>query len=330
MKMRNPSLSLCAFDGLDSVSLMDLAVPELGSGEALLQTLVSPINPADLNVLEGKYGRLPVLPCVPGTEGIARVVAVGAGASGRLSLGDRVVLPSGYGAWRTLGVAQVEELVVVPESLDEMQAAMVRINPATAWCLLREIVSLDGGWVLQNAGNSGVGHAVRSLGRQLGIRVVSFVRDADAAARLREGGELAFTDDAASVEEVRSAPWFGEGAELALNAVGGESALRQANLLRAGATHVTYGAMARQPIKVPNGLLIFKNLAFRGFWVSEWFSRVGLERGRQLVAELLARMASPDWIPLPVHSEFSVTQFADALRTAQSGVRGKVMMRFSR
>lgn len=328
--MRNPSLSLAAFGGPDAVSLTDLSVPEPGTGEVLLRTLVAPVNPADLNVLEGRYGRLPPLPCVPGTEGIASVVGLGSGVGARVKLGDRVVLPLGYGAWRTFGVADENDLVVVPKLLDDLQAAMVRINPATAWCLLRELVSSDYGWVLQNAGTSGVGHAVRSLGRQLGVRVVSFVRDPEVAARLRAAGELVFVDNDESMAEVRAAAWFEGGAGLALNGVGGESALRQANLMRVGGTHVTYGAMGRQPLRVPNGLLIFKNLVFRGFWVSEWYARVGREQGNLLVSDLLERMARSDWIPLPVHSEFEVVAFGDALRTARSGARGKVLIRFSR
>ncbi len=327
--MENPTLSLGDFAGSDSVSLVEGGCPEPGFGEVLLRTVLSPINPADLNVLEGKYGRLPALPCVPGTEGVARVVALGAGVGGCFRVGERVILPAGYGAWRTLGVAKAESLVRVPERLDDVQAAMVRINPATAWCLLNEMAPLDGGWVLQNAGSSGVGHAVRSLARQLGVRVVSFVRDAGVAAEMRAGGELAFVDEDASVAEVRGASWFGGGAALALNGVGGESALRQANLMQSGCSQVTYGAMGRQPLRIPNGLLIFRKLAFRGFWVSEWYERVGLERGNQLVASLLDRMLSPDWISLPVYAEFPVEDYSEALRQAAAGVRGKVMLRFS-
>jgi trans-2-enoyl-CoA reductase len=33
---------------------------------------------------------------------------------------------------------------------------------------------------------------------------------------------------------------------------------------------VTYGAMSKQPVALPSGLLIFKNLSFDGFWVSKW------------------------------------------------------------
>jgi trans-2-enoyl-CoA reductase len=327
--MENPSLVLAGFGGADSVSLVDGGKPEVGFGEVLLRGILSPINPADLNVLEGKYGRLPSLPCVPGTEGVARVIGLGDGVGERFKVGDRVVLPAGYGAWRTYGVAKADHLVRVPEGVDDAQAAMVRINPATAWCLLHEMVSMCGGWVLQNAGGSGVGHAVRSFGRQLGIRVVSFVRDAAVAARMRAEGELAFVDEDASVAEVRSAQWFGEGAVLALNGVGGESALRQANLMQSGGSHVTYGAMGRQPLRIPNGLLIFRNLVFRGFWVSEWYERAGHGRSHHLITSLMDRMLSPEWIPLPVHAEFSRENHAEALRLAAAGVRGKVMLRFS-
>ena len=58
---------------------------------------------------------------------------------------------------------------------------------------------------------------------------------------------------------------------LGLNAVGGESALRLANCLAPGSTLVTYGAMSLQPLKIPNGLLIFKDLRFRGIWINKWY-----------------------------------------------------------
>ena len=45
--------------------------------EVQVRLLAAPINPADLNVLEGTYGRLPRLPSTPGTEGVGVVVAVG-------------------------------------------------------------------------------------------------------------------------------------------------------------------------------------------------------------------------------------------------------------
>jgi mitochondrial enoyl-[acyl-carrier protein] reductase / trans-2-enoyl-CoA reductase len=43
--------------------------------------------------------------------------------------------------------------------------------------------------------------------------------------------------------------------------------------LAPGSHLVTYGAMSKQPITLPSGLLIFRNLVFDGFWVSQWGDR---------------------------------------------------------
>ena len=52
----------------------EVDVREPADGEVLLEVEYAPVNPADINVLEGKYGTLPTLPCVPGVEGVARVL----------------------------------------------------------------------------------------------------------------------------------------------------------------------------------------------------------------------------------------------------------------
>lgn len=39
-------------------------------------------------------------------------------------------------------------------------------------------------------------------------------------------------------------------------------------MLAPGGVHVTYGAMGMQPVSVPAGLLIFKDIRFVGFWLS--------------------------------------------------------------
>src|SRR5213075_1844764 len=58
---------------------------------------------------------------------------------------------------------------------------------------------------------------------------------------------------------------------LGLNSVGGDSALRLANCLAPGSTLVSFGAMSLQPLKIPTGLLIFKDLRFRGIWINKWY-----------------------------------------------------------
>src|SRR5439155_4931234 len=104
-----------------------------------------------------------------------------------------------------------------------------------------------------------------------GLRTVNFVRRVELIEEMRAAGaDVVLLDDDESAKQIRDATG-GADIRLAFNAVGGESALRLANALAPGGTIVTYGAMGRQPLRIPNGLLIFKDLRWRGFWVTQWY-----------------------------------------------------------
>jgi trans-2-enoyl-CoA reductase len=62
---------------------------------------LAPVNPADINTVQGVYPIKPSLPGTPGSEGIAEVIAVGPEAK-NLKLGDKVI-PNKQPAstWRT-------------------------------------------------------------------------------------------------------------------------------------------------------------------------------------------------------------------------------------
>src|SRR5688572_14696898 len=49
--------------------LEDVEISSPGPDEVRVRVLAAPINPADLNVIAGKYPVLPPLPGVPGVEG---------------------------------------------------------------------------------------------------------------------------------------------------------------------------------------------------------------------------------------------------------------------
>jgi len=62
----------------------------LKDSEVLLKFLVSPINPSDLNMVEGVYGIKAVLPAVGGNEGVAVVTQAGSSVK-TLKPGDWVI-----------------------------------------------------------------------------------------------------------------------------------------------------------------------------------------------------------------------------------------------
>src|SRR5213082_931117 len=237
--------------------------PEPAVDEAIVATRAAPINPADINAIEGKYPGRREVPAVPGFEGAGLVVEVGADVS-TIAKGALVILPHNIGTWREALAVEASELVAVPPEIEPVHAAMLKINPLTAWLLLHGYVDLArGDWLIQNAANSAAGRAVIQIARELGFKTVNVVRRAELIDELRaEGGDVVLVDGEKLRDEVKTAT-NGEPIRLGLNAVGGESALHLANCLAFGGTLVSFGAMSLQPLKIPTGLLIFKDLRFQ-------------------------------------------------------------------
>lgn len=291
-------------------------LPPPAPGEVRVRVLYAPINPADVNVLQGTYPRRPVLPGTPGVEGV-----------GELESGERVLLPGGWGSWREEGNVAASALIPLPAGLDAQQAAMLRINPPTALRMLRDFVSLQSGeWIVQNAANSGVGRCVIQLSRHFGWRTLNIVRRPDLAAELTAlGADIVLVESPDLAAQIATAT-NNAPIRLALNAVGGESALALANVLADSGVLVTYGAMARQPMRVPNGLLIFRDIAWRGFWITRWFDRATPAETAAMFAELGALLAAGA-LHVPIEAVYPLDEIATALAHAQRPQRGgKVLL----
>ena len=310
------------------LQLEEQPLPELGSDQALVRLTAAPINPADLNQIEGKYPIRAPLPATPGFEGAGIVEAVGQ-AVRDLGVGTQVILPHNVGTWREAAVLKADQLIAVPDEIVPEEAAMLKINPITAWRMLHDFVRLEpGDWVMQNAANSAVGRAVIVICRELGFRTLNVVRRAELIPELRDaGGDVVLLDDddlrAASAEATD-----GEPIRLGLNAVGGESALRMAKIVAPEATIVTFGAMGLQPLRVPNGLVIFKNLHFTGFWVNKWYEQASAGE-RAETFERIFDLAKRALLKTKVEHTYSLGEFAPAVERAGQGERaGKIIFKF--
>ena len=309
------------------VRVEHLDLPALGAKSARVRILAAPINPVDLNVVEGKYPVRPELPGVPGVEGVGVVEEVGAEGK-KLRVGDHVLLPHGLGSWREAAVvADADEaLMALPLEVPAVQAAMLRINPATALRMLRDFVSLaPGDFVIQNAANSAVGRLVIQIAKANHWRTINLVRRPELIDELRAlGGDAVLLDNDEVKDQIAGASG-GAPVRLALNAVGGDSALRVANALAPGGTHVTYGAMGRQPLRIPNGLLIFKDLRWRGFWITQWYREASRQAEANTFQELLA-LAKRGLLDTPVERIYPLSEAVAAVKhAAQSQRAGKIL-----
>ncbi|RKP27684.1 hypothetical protein SYNPS1DRAFT_12310 [Syncephalis pseudoplumigaleata] len=335
------------------LSVRDVPLPPLTRRSVHLGMLAFPINPADINQVEGVYPirahRLDSEPAlhVGGNEGVARVLAVGDEAAAHVQPGDWV-LPAtpASGTWRTDMMVDYTQIVRLPrhEALTLLQAATLSVNPCTAYRMLKDFVDLaPGEVVLQNGANSAVGQAVTQIAHAWGLHTLNVIRDRPDFDQVAQQLKSIGADCVIRDTEMRSAEtqqWLQSVAgsqppRLALNGVGGKSAQNLARLLGVGGTIVTYGAMSRQPFMFPASAFIFNDLRARGFWMSRWTEErvAGRDAAKQAMLGDLVEMMRQGQLAGPraelttwgdeADAAASLACFMGAVQKAGSSMAGK-------
>ncbi|XP_076008753.1 enoyl-[acyl-carrier-protein] reductase, mitochondrial [Genypterus blacodes] len=263
-------------DPTQVIQLEDLDLPSIGPKDVLVKILAAPINPSDINMIQGTYAILPDLPAVGGNEGVAEVIEVGSQVNS-LKAGDWVIpKDAGLGTWRTAAVLAEDDVISLPNDVPILSAATMGVNPCTAFRMLSDFEDLKpGDTVIQNAANSGVGQAVIQIAAARGINTINVVRDRPEFTELSErlkaiGANHVIKEETLRRPEVKELFKICPKPKLALNGVGGKSATELLRHLQVGGSMVTYGGMAKQPVTVPVSALIFKDVKLRGFWVTQW------------------------------------------------------------
>jgi trans-2-enoyl-CoA reductase len=206
---------------------------------------------------------------------------------------------------------------------------MLKVNPITAWRMLHDFVPLRSGeWLIQNAANSAAGQCVIQIAKELGYKTVNVVRRAELVEELRAlGGDVVLVDGENLRDEVAAATQRAP-IRLALNAVGGENALRVAKTLASDGTMVTYGAMSLQPLSIPNGMFIFKNLRFTGFWVNKWYDAATPQQRAETFWPLFD-MAKRGLLQTKVEKTYPLSEAKAAIAHAMQEKRqGKIVFEF--
>ena len=99
--------------------------PEPGPGEVRIRVRAAGLNFADTLMIKGQYQDKPALPFVPGMEVAGRIDACGPGVAG-FAPGERVMAALGHGGFAEAAVCPVEDVVRLPDSMDDVDRRRVR------------------------------------------------------------------------------------------------------------------------------------------------------------------------------------------------------------
>ena len=306
---------------------IEIASPAVA--QALVKLLRASVNPSDMGMIGGTYGRLRALPAVAGREGIGEVVEVGADVA-NIKVGDIVRIPEEPGVWAQYHLCDASQLMKLPADLDHDMLAMSFINPPTALCVLDSFVNLKAGdWIIQNGAGSALGYFMIQICRARGIKTINMLRNAkQKEVDLKSiGADVVVDEDEFDVKALKELTG-GAKPILGLNQIGGASVSNMIKVMADGGTLVTVGGMVGDLVRFPTRFLIFNDLRLCGFWWDKWQRSHSPEEVAALFEKIFG-LIRQGVLKAPVDKVFSVADIKSAMGRASEGGRpGKVMLTF--
>jgi NADPH:quinone reductase-like Zn-dependent oxidoreductase len=228
--------------GPEELRWQRIEAPPPGPGEVRLRHTAVGLNFIDVYVRTGLYPLLQP-PGVPGMEAAGEVIDVGEGVVGIMP-GDRVAYACPpVGAYAQLRTMKADQLVVLPDDIDDQSAAAIMLKGMTAEYLLRRTHRVKrGDTILVHAAAGGAGILLCQWARHIGARVIGTVSSEEKARLARESG-CAFPivtrsqDFVAVVRDITE----GKGADVVYDGIGGDTLLKSLDALAMRGHLVSYG-----------------------------------------------------------------------------------------
>ncbi|MFH8253513.1 NADP-dependent oxidoreductase [Streptomyces roseolus] len=211
--------------------------PVPGLNEVLVRVRAAGVNPVDWKTRASgaliTWGALPMV----GWDVSGTVEAVGPGV-GSLRAGDEVfgmpLFPRQAGGYAEYVVAPARHLAPKPAALSHVEAAALPLAALTAWQTLVDAADVrPGERVLVHAAAGGVGHLAVQIAKARGAHVIGTASAAKHGLLRELGADEAVDYRAVPFEDVVS------DVDVVLDALGGETAVRSLEVLRAGGRLIT-------------------------------------------------------------------------------------------
>jgi NADPH:quinone reductase-like Zn-dependent oxidoreductase len=311
----------------DVLQIKELPIPEPGPGEVRIKVKAANINPSDIMFIRGMYGITPKLPSSAGFEASGTIDKVGEGVS--LPVGMDVIF-SNIGVWQEYVICKARGVIPKPAELSYEVACQAFVNPFTAYGLLKESGLKAGDFLLLTAGASAFSKLVIQLAVERGIKVICTVRRDDQIAPLMEMGvSQVVNTEKEKLPKAILPITEGKGVQAAFDAVGGTLGARALASLANGGTMYVYGLLSLENLPLNSGLLIFKNLTVKGFWLSTWFESLSKEESKLAFKEVLGGLASQK-LAVAIEAVYDFADFKQAIAHYEKGGRqGKIILKFA-
>jgi len=303
--------------GPEVIQWVDVDLPDPGPGEVRIRSTAVGLNFIEIYQRTGLYQLK--LPSGLGTESVGVVEALGEGVTD-VAVGDRVgTFGPTIGSYATHRNLLAENLIKLPDSVDDRTAAAILLKGGTTEFLIERCAKVQPGWtVLVHAAAGGVGHLAVGWLKAIGATAIGTVGSSDKAERARRAGadhviQYREHDIAESVREITG----GDGVEVVLDGVGAatweaslKSAKRRGLIVSYGNASGPVTGVALSQLNTNGSLFVTRPTMFH-YYATKPERDAGFAR----VFEMLAKGAiSPE-----IGQTFALEDAAEAHRQLEAG-----------
>ncbi|MDJ0575390.1 MAG: zinc-binding dehydrogenase [Xenococcaceae cyanobacterium MO_234.B1] len=249
----------------------EVATPSLNPNEVLIRVKAAPVNFIDALIRSGKMPphMMPNLPIIPGVECSGAIKSVGENVT-EFKVGQPVVYLGKVGArcYADYVVADASYVTPLPEQISLDEAAAIPVNYSTAYHMLHNLGQAKPGQnILVHAAAGGVGTALIQLGKIAELKTIGLVSSDDKLRYIqKQGADYGINYKTENVVERVKEITKGQGVNLSLNPIGGDTVLRDVDMLASFGQVIIFGIIAGVPQGNLEELLIknfSKSLAVR-------------------------------------------------------------------
>jgi NADPH2:quinone reductase len=299
--------------------------PEPGAGEVAIDVHAAGVNFPDVLITQGKYQFQPSLPFIPGNEVAGVVHSVGAGVT-RVRPGDRVAAQMVYGAFAERVIVPEGAAVVIPDGVDDAEAAACIVTYGTSYHALVERAALQPGeTVLVLGAAGGVGLASVDLAKALGAKVIAAASSADKLEVCKALGADHLIDYSTESLKERAKALSNGGVDVVVDPVGGDYADAALRATGWNGRFLVIGFASGNIPKIPLNLVLLKGCQIVGVF---WGMAVAKdpERNRKNIGHLFELIRDKK-LHVKIDERLPLSQAKDALdRIHRREVKGKLVL----
>ena len=298
----------------EDLSVVELADPDPGPGEVLIQVEAASVTFPDTLMLEDKYQFKADLPYVPGGEVAGTVAALGDDVD-TVDVGSRVLCPLGStGGYAELAVAQASAVRLLPDEVEFADSTGLLYAHGTTYYGLKHRGSLQEGETLLVLGAGGhVGLSAVELGKLMAARVIAAASTEEKLDLCRERGAdetINYSDE--NLKERSKELTGGAGVDVVYDVVGGDYAEQALRAIGWSGRFLVIGFTAGIP-SIPLNLTLLKSCQIVGVFYGAMTAREP-DLANEIAEDLLTWVANGRLRP-HISARYGLDGASEALRS---------------